>query len=329
MKILPIFSRRFLSLCFLITAFSACVSSKKYDKLLVERDEIRRDYEQLREARRERTVFADSLARTMVQLADAREDNANWLQRNAALEARLAELTADRTRLTEQVEALVQVNARQDQTSRTEITDRMKELDARERDLRLLEASLRTSEGSITDLKKVLSAKELKIKQLGDTLAAEQAATAQLRLRISEALKGFSAAEISVKQEGGRIYVVLSDALLFAKGSTQIGTRGQDALKKLGATLATNTDMQIEVEGHTDSDGSAANNWALSQARALSVLQILLTAKVEPRRMVASGRAFYKPVAPNDVEANKAKNRRTEILLSPKIEILQELIKID
>jgi chemotaxis protein MotB len=123
--------------------------------------------------------------------------------------------------------------------------------------------------------------------------------------------------------------VVLSDALLFAKGSTQIGARGQDALKKLGATLATNTDMQIEVEGHTDSDGSAASNWALSQARALSVLQILLTAKVEPRRMVASGRAFYKPVAPNDVEANKAKNRRTEILLSPKIEILQELIKID
>jgi uncharacterized protein (DUF3084 family) len=169
MKILPIFSRRFLSFCFLITAFSACVSSKKYDKLLVERDEIRRDYEQLREARRERIIFADSLARTMVQLADAREDNANWLQRNAALEARLAELTADRTRLTEQVEALVQVNARQDQTSRTEITDRMKELDARERDLRLLEASLRTSEGFVTDLKKVLSAKEFKIKQLGDT----------------------------------------------------------------------------------------------------------------------------------------------------------------
>ena len=210
---------------------------------------------------------------------------------------------------------------------RKEISDRMKELDAREKDLRLLESSLQTKEGTIDDLRKVLSQNELKIKELSDALKAKDVQMAETQQKIADVLRGFNANELTVRQENGRIYVALSEALLFAKGRADVAARGADAIRKLAGALNASPDVDIEVEGHTDTDGSADLNWQLSTARAVSVAKILVAAKVEPKRIAAAGRAFYRPVAPNDVEANKSKNRRTEIILSPRLDELYNLIK--
>ena len=228
-----------------------------------------------------------------------------------------------------QNEQLLSTASANNDALRKEISDRLRELDAREKDLRKLEEEMKSNQGTIGDLKKYLNEKELRVKQLSDALNQKDAQMTDLRSKIADILRGFNTGELTVLQENGKIYVALSDNLLFAKGSSQINPRGLDAIKKLASALNTTADVDIEVEGHTDSDGSADNNWSLSTSRALSVVKVLTLNKVDPKRIIASGRGFYLPVASNDTELNKSKNRRTEIILSPKLDELYNIIKSD
>lgn len=309
-----------------IVLLNACVTKKEYALLESRNRALQGDVESLSNARQERQKMADSLSRTNVALQNAQNEMEEWKNRYISIYNTNEEIQKEVGSLRYQNQQLQDAASRTNDVLRREIADRLKELDAREKDLRMLEANLKTSQGSIEDLRKVLTEKEIRIKQLSDALTEKDAQMNALRQKVAEVLKGFNANELTVRQENGKIYVVLSEGLLFAKGSSVVGTRGIDAVKKLSAALSS-ADVDIEVEGHTDTDGNADMNWQLSQARALSVVRILGANRVDAKRMTASGRAFYRPVAPNDVEANKAKNRRTEIILSPKLDALYELIK--
>jgi chemotaxis protein MotB len=150
---------------------------------------------------------------------------------------------------------------------------------------------------------------------------------AQLRTNLNQALLGFTAADMSISEKDGKLYVSLSQNLLFKTGSDQIDFRGKNALKQVAEALNANPDIDIMVEGHTDSDGAPAANWDLSVRRATAVVKILSDFGVSPARMTAAGRGLYAPVAPNDSAANKALNRRTDIILSPKLDQLYQMIK--
>lgn len=167
---------------------------------------------------------------------------------------------------------------------------------------------------------------ERQVQNLNNLLAQKENRLRQLRSNVNQALLGFSDADLSVSERNGKIYVSLSQNLLFASNSTSIDWKGKKAIRSLAAVLNQNQDINIIVEGHTDSDGSPQKNWDLSVGRATSVAKVLADARVDPKRITASGRSFYYPVAPNTTAAGKAKNRRTEIILSPQLDQLYRII---
>lgn len=177
-----------------------------------------------------------------------------------------------------------------------------------------------------SQLEKDLLAREARVRELENALAERDAKLKALRDRIMNALTGISSADLTVEERGGRIYVSLSQKLLFKTGSAVVGKEGRDALAKLAAVLAQQTDLQILVEGHTDSDGEEQVNWRLSSERSLSITYILVENKVQPERVTAAGRGEFVPIAPNTTEEGKAKNRRTDIILTPNLEELWKII---
>ena len=123
------------------------------------------------------------------------------------------------------------------------------------------------------------------------------------------------------------MYLSLSQNLLFPSGSDEIDWKGRQALMKLADALKSNPDIDITVEGHTDTDGTAAKNWDLSVLRATTVVKLLSSYGVPSDRLIASGRGFYAPIASNDTPQGKGLNRRTEIILSPQLDELYNLIR--
>jgi chemotaxis protein MotB len=151
----------------------------------------------------------------------------------------------------------------------------------------------------------------------------------KLKKTVSDALVGFTPEELSVEIKNGNIYVSLQEKLLFKSGSDQVDPKGKEALQKLATVLNNNPDINVNIEGHTDSipiKGKFADNWALSVARATSIVRILTKENhVSPLRVIASGRGEFFPVESNSTDAGRARNRRTEIILSPN---LAELFKL-
>jgi chemotaxis protein MotB len=160
-------------------------------------------------------------------------------------------------------------------------------------------------------------------------LAEQEAASEALRQKVANALKGFEGKGLTVTQRDGKVYVSMEAKLLFASGSTKVEPNGVNALKDLGKAIENEADMEIIVEGHTDTDKlSSANiprdNWELSVLRATEVVKILTSnSNISPKLLSASGRSEYYPVDP----ADKAKNRRIEIILQPKLDELYDLIE--
>lgn len=194
-----------------------------------------------------------------------------------------------------------------------ELFKRQRALDDYQKNLESRETDFEGWKAKVNDLQKALYEKDARVNEL--------------QRKINLALSNLSAADLTVTPRDGRLYVALSQNLLFQSGSDYIGGAGQSALKQLASILRTNPEMEITVEGHTDNVGSSDTNWRLSTSRANSVVRILTDNGVTPSRITAAGRAFYVPLAPNDTEANRSKNRRVEIILTPKLDELYNIIR--
>lgn len=170
-----------------------------------------------------------------------------------------------------------------------------------------------------------------RLQQLETLLNQQKQASENLKNKMADALKGFNSNELSVYQKDGKVYVSLSEQLLFPSGSAVVNPKGVDALSKLAAVLNLNSDVSVMIEGHTDSipiRGRYQDNWDLSTARANAIVRILVNNyKVDPTRVIAAGHSYYEPVATNSTAEGRAKNRRTDIILSPKLEELYQLLE--
>jgi chemotaxis protein MotB len=159
----------------------------------------------------------------------------------------------------------------------------------------------------------------------------QQKATQEIRQKMADALVGFKSNELSVSIKNGKVYVSLQENLLFPSGSAVVNPNGKVALGKLAAVLNSNPDITVDIEGHTDSipiRGKYKDNWDLSTARANSIVRILTQDySVDPVRVIASGHSLYDPVQPNSSSEGRALNRRTEIILSPKLDELYKLLE--
>ena len=177
-----------------------------------------------------------------------------------------------------------------------------------------------------------LEKQQQRLQQLEALLQQQKTQSEQLRAKMAEALKGFNSNDLSVYQKNGKVYVRLSENLLFPSGSAVVNPKGIDALSKLAAVLNLNADVAVNIEGHTDSipiRGRYQDNWDLSTARANAIVRILVNNyKVDPMRVVASGHSYFDPIESNSTTEGRAKNRRTEIILSPKLDEMYKLLEM-
>jgi len=176
-----------------------------------------------------------------------------------------------------------------------------------------------------------IASQRKKLQQMQDLMAQQQRATADLRKMIGDALTGFNSNELTIDMKNGKLYISMQENLLFPSGSAKVNPKGKQALSKVANVLNSNHDININIEGHTDSiaihNKTYVDNWALSDARATSIARVLTDEYlVSPTRLVASGRSFYDPAGPNTSPEGRSMNRRTEIILEPKLDELFQLM---
>ena len=205
-------------------------------------------------------------------------------------------------------------------------------LDNREKELNQIKKELAEKESNLNIIQTDLKQKSLRVGELETKLNAQSEAMNNLKTNISSALKDFTSEELTVEEKEGKIYVSLSEKLLFKSGSFTLDKNGESAIIKLAEVLQKQKDVNIIVEGHTDSDafsgkGDLKDNWDLSVKRATSVVRVLVANNVAKNKVTASGRGANMPVAENKDKEGKAKNRRTEIILAPQLDKLFELIQ--
>ena len=189
------------------------------------------------------------------------------------------------------------------------------------------------SSTAINKLSSDLQKREQRLKEVEEILRRRDEATNQLKEKLQQALLGFTKSGLTVEIKNGKVYVSLTDKLLFPSGSIVIDEKGKQALTQLAEVLKQQPEINIAVEGHTDSQkitnlGQIKDNWDLSVLRATSVVRYLTEInKVEGVRMTATGKGEFQPLDSNASADGRSKNRRIEIVLSPKLDELYDLIK--
>ena len=189
--------------------------------------------------------------------------------------------------------------------------------------------------GLLTQLEKAeedLFERESKLRELQSLIKQRDSSMNALRERVEQSLLGFKDSGLEIEVKNGKVYVKMSNQLLFKSGSTVIDQRGRDALSQLATVLSQQTDISVMIEGHTDNkpinNARIADNWDLSVLRSTEVARILTIENgIDPKRIIASGRSEFMPTDEADTQEARAKNRRTEIILSPKLDELFNLVK--
>jgi chemotaxis protein MotB len=244
-------------------------------------------------------------------------DSATMANRISSLQQNVAQLEAEGKTLQQQLaDAKKQLDLTKGQLAKTtnQLTSTSNELQSTAKD----------AAGRIAD-------QQRRLETLQSLIDQQKKTTDDLRKKMSDALVKFNSNELSVSVKNGKVYVSLQESLLFPSGSANINVKGKEALGKLAEVLNQNPDINVNIEGHTDSipiRGRFEDNWALSVARATSIVRILTKDyKIEPLRILASGHSQYDPVESNSTSEGRGRNRRTEIILTPKLDELYKLIE--
>jgi len=196
-----------------------------------------------------------------------------------------------------------------------------------------LSLSLEKQKSELESKDKNIQEKDKRLKELQALLSKQDSILLALNNKVKNALLGFKSDELGVDMKNGKVYVSMSDKLLFKSGQASVEDKGKEAIKKLAEVLNKNVDIDVAIEGHTDSipikTSVYKDNWDLSVARSTNIVRMLTDEfRVEPKRVTASGKGEFMPVAPNSSAEGRARNRRTEIVLSPKLEELFKLMSL-
>jgi len=250
---------------------------------------------------------AEERVRELTATVEARDLKISGLETTIdGLEKRIARLETDTARLGKNIRELQKM-----------LTSNMSQKEQMDAMLKSQRETLAERERTINDLKAIIQ----KQNELVNGLLAQ----------VTDALTGFTADELTVQMHDGKVYVAMSDKLLFKSGSDAVEKRGKEALALLANVLTNQPDIDMYIEGHTDNvpikTTRFTDNWDLSVLRSTSVVRILTTEyKVNPMQIIPSGRSQYFPKADNSTPDGRSKNRRTEIILSPKLDKLFQML---
>jgi chemotaxis protein MotB len=244
---------------------------------------------------------------------------------NAGLKNTITDLTGKHKELTDKYNDLTNKNNDLQEKYKNLIDENLSQTDQ-------FNKTLKAKSDELNNKELLLSEREKALKEMQLIIARQDSITKRLNDILRNALLGFNSDELSVEIINGKVYVSMSDKLLFKSGSSAVEDKGKEALKLLGEVLDKNIDIDILVEGHTDNvpikTSIYKDNWDLSVARATSIVRILTNDyKITPTRLTASGRGEYFPKSDNETAEGRAKNRRTEIILSPKLDEIMQLLR--
>ena len=281
-----------------------------YERLQKTNDDLRKTYESV-------LAMNDRLVKESEgRKRELSEDNANKAEELRKKGIELADKEADLRRQKENLDRL-----------RQEMQGKDSSLASMEAMKKELEKGLADREKQVKELEKGMADREKRVKELEQSILDRDAKAKALKDKLNDALKGFQASDLTVEERNGRVYVSLSQNLLFASGSSKLDSKGAGAIVKLSEVLNKNADIAVLVEGHTDSDGDEKTNWRLSSERSLSITDELIKNNLNPERITAAGRGEHSPIAANTTPEGKAKNRRTDIILSPKLDVIYDMLK--
>ena len=315
---------------------SACVPARQYQDAVAARDKCTQDTAALKHALQLSDAQVKELnmrIRDMeAQMSLMEKDSLDIHSRYQQMVDANEQLRQISDQLNDRINQLLSLSSSENQKLREDLQKKEDDLNAKEKQLNDEEKTLADQQQNIDTLSAHLAAREAHIKELEDILNKQNAAVTDLKNKIDKALSGFNSSDLTVERKNGQVYVSLSEKLLFATGSTVVDPKGVDALKKLAEVLKANPDIRIMIEGHTDnvplkSASFPKDNWDLSVLRATSIVKILTVDDgLDATRVTAAGRGEYFPVADNSTVDGRAKNRRTEIILTPNLDALYQLI---
>ena len=294
---------------------------------------------------------------------EGKQDNTELVRENQVARERIASLNEEISRLSREHRLLVEDTTRLGQNIRnltqnyealnrtyelvqeqnekllegraTETQQILSKLQETQEDLQRREDELREKEQNLNQLMQEFAAKEARVNELESILSRQEAVVQELRRTVSNALLGFENNGLTVETRNGKVYVSLEESLLFASGSTTVDSKGESALKELAQVLERNPDITIMIEGHTDDvplrpGASIRDNWDLSVLRATAIVRILLKhGNIDPQRFIVAGRGEHLPIDPAKTPEARRKNRRTEIILTPKLDALFQIIEMN
>jgi len=302
-----------LAILIILSIGTGCVSKKKFDTLAQEKFKLQLEKTQCDSSLANQTRKANSLS-SQVDLLKID---------TAKIGAELRKTQRNFTQLDKSYNQLLTNSA-------NEAANLSRDLKRKEEELGKLEGNLNASRLQVEALNKNLKEREKRVAELEKVLADKEQATKELNDKVNKALLGFKGKDLTVEVKNGKVYVSLSEQLLFKSGKYDVDTKGQDAIKKLAVVLKENADISVEVEGHTDDvplvpGSTIKDNWDLGALRATSIIKILTNEGVSGARLSANSRGEFSPLDPARNAEARTKNRRTEIILTPK---LDELFKI-
>lgn len=194
------------------------------------------------------------------------------------------------------------------------------------------EKALQAEQERLDKLKQDLQQRSQRVNELESMIAANDNNLKALRDKLAKALYSFEGRGLTVEQRDGKVYVSMENKLLFASGSWVVGDEGRTAVVEVGKVLAENPDISVLIEGHTDDvpyrgQGQLEDNWDLSTKRATSIVRILKENKdINPLNLIAAGRSEYAPITSNKTSEGRSKNRRIEIILTPKLDEISKML---
>jgi chemotaxis protein MotB len=305
-----------ISLGLLIVALStSCVSKKiyndlenRYTDLKKENRSLADEYSDLLQAKNQLELDQDALKSDLSKITLARD---KWLADYGALSNKMDVMQESYNALEKNSNEALQINMSKNR-------DLLSQLDAKGKALAIEQERLNKSALRLQELESLIAAKEATMKKLKETL--------------SNALNSFEGKGLTVEQKNGKVYVSMENKLLFNSGSWAVGSEGKKAVVELGKVLGDNPDISVLIEGHTDDDrfsasGPIADNWDLSTKRATAIVAILSeNISINKQNLTAAGRSEFSPLASNATAEGKAKNRRIEIILTPRLDEIAEML---
>ena len=316
--------RKIVLACVVLSLTTSCVSKKIYQDLENKYADLKKEHNALSDEnttlKTDKNQLEADKNKLQSELDKTKAERDKLAADYAATKKSLDNLKASYAALEKDSNDALEANINKNRQLLAELEAKQKALAAEQDRLNKLKKDLEASSARLAELEKMMADKDAAMKKLKETL--------------TKSLKAFEGKGLTVTEKDGKVYVSMENKLLFESGSWTVGSEGKKAVDLVGKVLGDNPEISVLIEGHTDNDkitgtigGGVENNWDLSTKRATAIVNILsANAKVKKENLTAAGRGEYAPLMSNDTAEGKAKNRRIEIILTPKLDEISKML---